>query len=131
MYCTTYGEATAFTDRDWDEQLLALPTWVSTDCSTDVGMVRGKLDPNGIDAWLLSMWVAPSHRRCGIAVALVGVVVEWARAEGRKRVILEVIDHNTPAVNLYDRLGFARTGRCGPFAEPRTHVLEHERALVI
>lgn len=73
-----------------------------------VGAPHHSLDT---DAGLYAMWVAPQHRRAGVAAALVEAVVTWARAAGFRRLRLEVADANEAAVRLYERMGFAPTGR--------------------
>ncbi len=75
------------------------------------------------------MWVAPEERGKGVGRALVDAVIVWARANGFARLRLEVVDDNAPAVALYARKGFARTGPSVPCAPPRAHLREHERIL--
>lgn len=75
---------------------------------------------------LVSLWVAPSVRGCGVADALVRTVLEVAHAEGAAVVTLEVGDTNAPAIALYRRHGFRPTGRTGRFLPPREHITEHE-----
>lgn len=58
----------------------------------------------------LGMLVAEGWRRRGIGGALVDACVEWARAAGAKEIVLHVFPHNTAAVALYERHGFARLG---------------------
>ena len=77
------------------------------------------------------MWVAPVARGRGVGDGLVDAVVDWARAAGYPRVVLDVGDENLPAIRLYERKGFEPTGRTRTFSEPRTHIREHERALVL
>lgn len=57
----------------------------------------------GIDA----VWVAPVHRRQGLARALFVEAVDWAVSLGATTAYLQVAADNTPAVSLYDSLGFA------------------------
>lgn len=128
-FYTTLEQAEAFDEAQWIDQLDRLPTFVAEIEGGDIAMVRGKLDDNGTDAWLLSMWVAPEARGQGVGDRLVDTIIEWAISEGRERLLLEVTDKNAGAIRLYDRKGFKPTGRTGPFAEPRAHISEHERAL--
>jgi ribosomal protein S18 acetylase RimI-like enzyme len=58
----------------------------------------------------LGMLVAEGWRRRGVGRALVDACVEWARAAGAKEIVLHVFPHNTAAVALYERHGFARLG---------------------
>ncbi len=57
---------------------------------------------------LWGMWVDPSARGTGAAVALVDAVREWASASGARRLRVGVIVDG--AVRFYERLGFRREG---------------------
>lgn len=80
-------------------------------------------------AGLVSVWVAPAARRHGVGRTLVRASIEVARASGAPRLLLDVGDHNTPAIALYRSLGFRPTGRRGAFPPPRDHIVEHQLAL--
>lgn len=71
-----------------------------------VGVARAVVD----DDWagLTALEVPEPHRRQGLARRLVGATLGWARDLGAARVYLQVLAGNTPALALYDRLGFAR-----------------------
>jgi RimJ/RimL family protein N-acetyltransferase len=58
----------------------------------------------------LGLMVAASHRRQGIGRALLDTAFEWARASGVRKLELHVFPHNTPALALYESLGFVREG---------------------
>ena len=92
--------------------------------------MRGAPDEARTDAaWLISMWVAPEVRGRGVGEALIAAVVEWARASGARRLLLDVGDHNRPAIALYARMGFEPNGRTGALPAPRSHIREHQREL--
>ena len=55
--------------------------------------------------------VSPAHRRGGLARRLLAVGFEWAEQVGAQRVLLEVEAGNTPALALYESLGFAVLAR--------------------
>lgn len=75
-----------------------------------VGMASGlPTDVAGI-AELVSMWVAPSARGCGVGDLLLGAVIAWARGAGAHEVMLSVADGNDAAAALYRRHGFRDTG---------------------
>jgi len=52
--------------------------------------------------------VHPDYQRRGIARQLMLACIEMIRARGGKHAILQVDYDNTPAINLYDSLGFIR-----------------------
>jgi GNAT superfamily N-acetyltransferase len=63
---------------------------------------------------LVAMWVDPHHRRRGVARALAERAVRWAEDRHAREVVLWVADHNTPARELYERVGFRPTGERQP-----------------
>lgn len=64
-------------------------------------------------AELISMWVAPEARGCGVGDVLVHEVERWARCADTRVLCLNVADGNAPALALYQRNGFACTGQQG------------------
>ena len=60
------------------------------------------------DAWagLFAVEVDPPHRRRGLARAVTASAVRWAVSRGARRCYLQVLADNTPAVALWQRLGF-------------------------
>lgn len=126
-FSTTFEEAAGRTPDEWSKQLRALPTFVAVDGTVDVGMVRCDRDNASQDtAWLISMWVAPEVRRRHVGSALVDVVIEWARAQGMRRLLLEVAVDNAPAIALYARMGFTPNGVVSSFAPPRDYIREEQ-----
>ena len=127
---STCDEAAALPLDSWTEQLQSMATFAAIVDGEDVGLVRGARDDARTDAaWLISMWVAPEVRGQGVGEALVGAVVEWARAGGARRLLLDVGDHNRPAIALYARMGFEPNGTTGSLPAPRSHIREHQREL--
>ncbi|WP_422741688.1 GNAT family N-acetyltransferase [Micromonospora sp. WMMD754] len=58
-------------------------------------------------AWSIrDLYVAPRHRRSGIAHALLQHVIRSARAAGASRLSLQTETDNVPALTLYTRAGF-------------------------
>ncbi len=78
-----------------------------------VGMVTVQLvvstaegGPSGL---LEDLFVQGSHRRFGIASALVAAVEEWCRARGATRVQLLADANNAGALAFYDQSGYGPT----------------------
>lgn len=69
------------------------------------------------DGWLgLSLvWVAPDHRRTGLARAIVAGLAEWAAGLGASRAYLQVAEDNAAAVGLYTAMGFRTHHRYAAF----------------
>jgi N-acetylglutamate synthase len=55
--------------------------------------------------------VRPSHRRQGLAVGLLKTLYAWAVAKGAQRQALQVAEHNTAAIRLYEGFGCAEHHR--------------------
>lgn len=55
--------------------------------------------------------VSPAHRRQGYATALLDGVLSSAAEAGAERLLLEVREHNAPALMFYRRAGFAEIDR--------------------
>jgi GNAT superfamily N-acetyltransferase len=60
------------------------------------------------------MWVSPAYRRRGIGHALLNALIAWAKEQGAQRLELGVSEGNTPAIHLYEQLGFAEASRPMP-----------------
>lgn len=58
----------------------------------------------------LGMGVHKDHRRLGIGRRLVAQTINRAREKGLERVELEVLASNTPAIKLYEKVGFVAEG---------------------
>ena len=122
---TTFAEANALGAADWREQLEQLTTFVATSGNSDVGIARGVCHPDHSDAaYLITMWVAPEFRRQGVGAALIDSVVKWARSEGFRRIVLNVVESNAAALLLYRKNGFAANGNFGALPPPRQHIRE-------
>ncbi len=60
-------------------------------------------------AWagVSALFVAPDRRRTGVAVQLMGALADASRARGIPSMYLQVTQANSPARDLYERLGFS------------------------
>ncbi|MDP4033400.1 MAG: GNAT family N-acetyltransferase [Pseudorhodobacter sp.] len=63
------------------------------------------------EAELLTLAVLPAVRRHGIGAGLVEAFLAEARSRAATQAFLEVAAGNAPAITLYERAGFAPTGR--------------------
>lgn len=76
----------------------------------------------GVDGWsgdpsrreLVGMWVAPSHRRHGLARRLLDQVRAWAASEGATTLHLGVREGNMQAITAYLRMGMHVSGETRP-----------------
>lgn len=56
---------------------------------------------------LRALEVAPHRRRRGLALGIVGALLDWGAERGGTTAYLQVLADNLPALGLYDRLGFS------------------------
>lgn len=70
-----------------------------------VAIARAAVD----DRWagLFAVEVAPERRRHGLGALVSAAALRWAGQRGGRRTYLQVSTDNTPAVELYERLGYA------------------------
>lgn len=104
-YLSTLEDEAAFADSVWIERLENAHHLLAFDGADAVGSVTGL--PRGE---MVAMWVAPSHRRLGVATRLIAELLNWARDVGMTELRAWVADGNDGALRLYLREGFVPTG---------------------
>lgn len=72
----------------------------------------------GWTARIAAMGIVPSHRAKGLGGSALGEVISDLRVLGDRRLLLEVIDGNEPAIRLYRRLGFETRRRLIGYRRP-------------
>ena len=75
--------------------------------SAEIAKRRGHQKHVGV----LGIAVKSGYRRLGIATKLIEALLEEAKKQGLKVIILDVYEKNLPALNLYKRMGFKEVGR--------------------
>jgi ribosomal protein S18 acetylase RimI-like enzyme len=108
------GEGQAFWDRklgsaQWavvqrDGQALGIAA-AKPPVETDDYAVPGKA------CFIESIWIDPRLREQGVGRRLVTYLIEQQRLVGIQDFYIWVFNHNDPAIHLYDRMDFKRTGR--------------------
>jgi ribosomal protein S18 acetylase RimI-like enzyme len=68
-----------------------------------VAAVRGAVVEDVLHVARLA--VRPSHRRQGLARRLMGELAGWGLEQGATTCVLQVAEHNEPAIRLYEELG--------------------------
>lgn len=117
---STYARESEFTDADWRQRSANLCTprsigFLAHDenyCGIAVSFLN---EQNPQNAELMSMWVAPDHRRTGTGRLLVEAIESWARSSEAHTLQLMVTQANLAAIAFYQRLGFTATGRSEPY----------------
>ncbi|HZA55291.1 MAG TPA: GNAT family N-acetyltransferase [Candidatus Udaeobacter sp.] len=120
-FSSTYAKESQLTDTDWVKRASRWSGEGSTghlaiNAGIPCGIACGYLDDDeSTRAHLVSMWVAPAHRRLGIGCMLVNAIVDWARARSARTLELIVTSNNDAAIKFYERLGFTLTGKADPY----------------
>jgi ribosomal protein S18 acetylase RimI-like enzyme len=83
------------------------------------------MSPN--ERYLEYLWVSPQCRRRGVASMLLGAVLASLRDSGIATAWLWVLDGNGPALQLYERCGFASTRERQPLPADPTRSEERMR----
>ncbi|MBL7518609.1 GNAT family N-acetyltransferase [Frankia sp. CNm7] len=116
-FASTATRESGFAESDWHTRMESCSWFVAWEDQHQVGLVAGSAEfgDSPDDRHLLSLWVAPPWRRRGVAHSLVETVAAWAADDAATSLSLWVADNNVPAIALYERLGFQRTGLAQPF----------------
>ena len=109
------GEITA---REWRRRIAAaveretslfLCAWIGERMAGNLGMVADA-HPASPHVRVLGMSVTQDCRGLGLGGALLQNALAWARENGALKVELSVFARNEPAIEFYERHGFAREG---------------------
>ena len=108
-------ERLCFSDP-WSENSVAselnnpLSLWlVALDGETVVGYVGSQSVMGESD--MMNVAISPEYRRKGVATRLIEALVEALEKNGNHSLSLEVRASNTPAIALYEGMGFLEVGR--------------------
>jgi GNAT superfamily N-acetyltransferase len=127
---STYEAEVGASEDSWRRRLSDRTRFVAEVDGKVVGTVGA--GPGEFDgaAALTALWVDPGFRGRGVGSALVDAVVDWAKGEGFNQLLLWVTEVNENAERLYERQGFARTGRMIA-VRPREPAVEYEMAKLL
>lgn len=126
-YGTTYAEAAVMTDEQWRERTERMATsdetvmYVTEQAGEWLACAGGFREEEG--PVVFGVWTRPEARGRRAAALAVEEVVAWARRDGATEIHLGVTDGNAAACRLYERLGFAPTGRTEPLRSDATLTL--------
>ena len=123
-FTSNYSHESAFDETKWRE-LATTGRWFVAVDDEMVGVAIG------VDGWsgdpkkrgLVGMWVAPSHRRRGIARELLDQVKAWATMEGATKLSLGVRGGNDGAKAAYLNMGMRSCGETMPELDQQTSVI--------
>jgi len=118
---STYAKESQLSDGDWFKRA---DDWTSNRSIGYLAMASG--EPCGIvaaflgeddprQAHLVSMWVAPAHRRSGVGRILIEAIRAWAVKKEAHLLRLTVTSNNLSAIEFYQRNSFSMTGNTEPY----------------
>jgi ribosomal protein S18 acetylase RimI-like enzyme len=114
-FSSTYARESKLSDADWISRAAQWSShqavgYLAIDRGKACGIAAGMIDKDdAAQAHLLSMWIAPTHRRAGVGRSLVEAVLGWARTMNVRTMHLLVTSNNNGAIEFYRQLGFALT----------------------
>ena len=135
-FSSTYARESQRSNEDWLKVASAWSSgqsvfYIAVDEGAPCGMIAGKFDEVAPRrAWVLSMWVAPAHRRSGLGARLMDEVERWAQNLAICELYLHVTSNNSTARNFYEKCGFTRTGITQPYQNDPA-LFEYEMAKAI
>ena len=123
-------EKLCFSDP-WSENSIAseldnpLSYWLVAE---DNGKIAGYVGSQSVldAADMMNLAVSPDYRQQGVGQALVNELVQHLQQENVIALLLEVRVSNTPAISLYEKLGFVQVGR-----RPKYYHNPREDALIL
>jgi len=123
---STYQHEVNFTDDDWRARIERCngvngAGFMAMDGDVPCGIAACLIDQaSDSRGELVSIWTAPTHRHRGIGALLVTSAIDWGRSRKLRVLRLMVTETNASAIRLYERLGFAMTGRTEPYPNDPT-----------
>jgi len=125
-FTSSYDREAAFDETSWRDRARTGQWFVAFDGTDAVGVACG-IDGSGdggLRRELVGMWVAPTHRRQGVAARLLDAVAGWARSQGATTLALGVVEGNEPARLAYLTMGLVPTGEQVPVWDDPSRFVE-------
>jgi len=133
---STYARESQFLDAEWLRRAANMNGekgigYLAVDDESPCGIVGAFRDEHdSFSANVVSMWVAPAHRRTGVGSFLISAVQTWTRICGVRTLRLMVTSNNSAAIEFYKRMGFSMTGNTEPYPNDPT-VIEYEMSQLV
>ena len=118
---STFAKESQYTDAEWSKRAVEWSSqksigYLAIDAENACGIAAAFLHREDLRiACVVSMWVAPGHRRSGIGRMLIDAINAWGRQCGAVTMRLNVTSNNTTAIEFYKRNGFLMTGNTEPY----------------
>jgi [ribosomal protein S18]-alanine N-acetyltransferase len=85
----------------------------------------------GVEADVLTVGVLPNHQKMGIATAFMSELEKWSATKGAPAMMLEVAIENTPAITLYEKLGYEKISTRQNYYGPALDALVMRKELAL
>lgn len=123
MFGSTYQEAIAFSDRDWQSHMERGPYLVAEIDGSDVGILRLSVGDEPGTWWLYSLWIAPATRGTGLINEFLARAEALAHSSGAAHLKLDVARNNGRAISVYLRSGYETVEEGDASTDPLEMVL--------
>jgi len=112
---STYARERQFSHEEWFGRVARWNGesgigYLAMDNGHGHGIAGVLLEEDGVCAHLVSMWVAPRHRKCGIGRLLVDELANWSRQRGAEALRLMVTSSNEAAMFFLPAVRFFTNG---------------------
>lgn len=107
-----------FARGDW---YVGMVTVESADRPVSIACITRASGAPAHQRFLESVWVAPEFRRQGVAFSMINKVLDRLKLSGVRTVFLWVLDGNSSAMRLYERLGFVSCNHREPLKDYPGH----------
>jgi RimJ/RimL family protein N-acetyltransferase len=118
-FLSTYEKERLFEDDHWRAEFARGDWHVGFADGEPIGLlgVTHDADTPADACYLGYLWVAPEHRRRGVALRMIKVALDRLPSDGVRTVFLWVLDGNDLALRVYERAGFFRTNHSEPLED--------------
>ena len=97
----------SLSSRRMDDEVFILTDGVDRKGFLWLGVSRDQYNAESV-GYILGIYVAPELRRKGIGSELIGCAETWCRDRGFLTMQLDVGESNSPALSMYNSLGYGR-----------------------
>lgn len=119
-FLATYDQEQGYSQERWAAEFARGIWYLCEDEGKPVFMAGVTKEPGGlspVERNLEYVWLAPEHRRSGVAYEMLRKILRELRESGISTVFLFVLDGNERALLLYKRLNFASIGTWQPLPD--------------
>jgi GNAT superfamily N-acetyltransferase len=99
------------------------PGFVWAEDGRVLGNASIQRNPTRRDTWVVgNVATHPDFRNRGIGTSLMSTVIHYARMRGARHVALQVLEGNTAALRVYEKLGFRTVGAVAYYQRPAVRI---------